>query len=171
MVQKTPFGQAIAFPPLPEHPLGPELAQAVEGQLAEHRAQIEASESYLLRRILERLGDADPDIHKWVQDAKKVRQSAVQAFATRPRLHRTLRRDNLPAIQAPEAWPKEKFLEYVLPKLRAVRLPLHTNRLVKGNWWEGIEELINACTEVCWRLENYPVWGEAPSPARWSNSP
>jgi hypothetical protein len=150
-----------AFPPLPDRPLGQETASHVERCLEEHRERIEASRSRLLDRIIEHLGKTDPDIDNMVMDARRVRKLAAKAFIKPPVIPRTLRREDLPALRPPDSLSEDDLLELVLPRLRVVRVPHNVRYLASSSKGDAISELLKACTEVSWRLESYPNWGDA----------
>jgi hypothetical protein len=155
----TKFSNSL--PPLPERPIGTGMAETLNKNLTQYKEQIEASDSLLIRRIIEHLGQADPEIQKMIEDARRVKRTSLEAFTKQHALDRTLRRSDLPAIKPPETLPPRELLKHILPRLRMVRLPHNIKNLATENLEGSIEDIIRACTEICWRLDNFPIWGDA----------
>lgn len=149
-------------PPLPEQQLGSGVKAFVDQYLEQHKELFEASETRLLHRIIERLGQSDPEIQRLVENASQVRRVAAEKFVQQPTIPPRLRqRGDLHGFNPPDQLSQQELLERVLPRLRMIRIPYNLKSMASRSLDDAIQQWIAACTEMSQRAAEDPRWADA----------
>ncbi|MBU1170137.1 MAG: hypothetical protein KKD44_11285 [Proteobacteria bacterium] len=145
------FNQNGNTPPIPERSIGGDTGDFIGNHLKKRSVFIENSESRIMARIIKHLGESDPVIKDIVQNARTINEEKSKQFLKELSLPKMLCRNDLPCLETAE----DNIMEGVLPRLASLKVKIDPRELATRT----LNDVWNACTVACPRLNGWPNWG------------